>query len=373
MTIDLRTYKKKSASESVTKDNELLFLFLQKLSDKRKEVFYRELGILLKSGIDFKKALEILSEQDNKKNEKNIIINIKNDVIQGKSICDAMINTKQFSPYEYYSVRIGEETGQLQEVLNELQKFFTRKIEMKRQIISILTYPFIVILITIVVLYFMLSKVVPMFASVFNQFGSELPKTTRYIITLSNYSAFFFMGFLILLFALIAFHFYIKNNAKYKKYTSIIVVNIPFFGKLIRKMYLARFCQSMSLLISSKTSLITSLSLVRKMIRFYPIESSIADINENITKGLSLSESLKKHKIYEQRMISMIEVAEQVNQLDSMFEKLTEQYNQEVNHQTKMIGVVLEPLIIVIIGLIVGIVMIAMYSPMFDLSKIMFK
>jgi len=126
----------------------------------------------------------------------------------------------------------------------------------------------------------------------------------------------------------------------------------------------------MKLLITSKTTLLTSLSLTSKMIGFYPIEKSIETIKADITKGASLHESLRKHSIYENKLVSMVEVAEQINQLDTMFERLTEQYNEEINHQTKMIGVVLEPMIIIVIGVIVGVIMVSMYAPMFDLSKI---
>ena len=126
----------------------------------------------------------------------------------------------------------------------------------------------------------------------------------------------------------------------------------------------------MNLLITSRTTLLSSLTLTSKMISFYPIEKSIAEIKEDITRGISLSESLSKHSIYEDKMVSMIDVAEQINELDTMFHKLSEQYNEEISHQTKMIGVILEPMIIIIIGLVVGIIMISMYAPMFDLSKI---
>ena len=126
----------------------------------------------------------------------------------------------------------------------------------------------------------------------------------------------------------------------------------------------------MKLLITSKTTLINSLSLTKKMIGFYPIEIAIDEIKYDVTRGASFSDSLKKLSIFENKMVSMIDVAEQVNQLDLMFERLSEQYNDEISHETKMIGVVLEPLIIIVIGVIVGIIMISMYAPMFDLSKI---
>lgn len=371
MSLDLSNYKKTERKEKKDFQFNLdKFSMSKTFSDKQKEIFYRELGMLLKSGVDFKKALEIVSQQVNKKKEKELILELKDKIVHGKSIYESMMESKQFSPYEYYSVQIGEETRKLEEVLTELQKYFNRKIQMRRQIVSVLTYPAIVMMVTVLVLYFMLNKVVPMFSSVFRQFGSELPKSTQYIIKVSNHSGTLFLLFLLTIIGLVVTHFMLKEKDNYRKFVSTLILRIPYFGNLIRKIYISRFCQSMKLLITSKTTLLTSLSLTSKMIGFYPIEKSIETIKDDITKGASLHESLRKHSIYENKLVSMVEVAEQINQLDTMFERLTEQYNEEINHQTKMIGVILEPMIIIVIGIIVGVIMVSMYAPMFDLSKI---
>ncbi|WP_375605476.1 type II secretion system F family protein [Flavobacterium davisii] len=370
MSFDLNTYKNNTSTTSEKSSDTFSFSLGKKFSDKQKENFYRELGLLLKSGVDFKKALEILSQQSTHKTEKEIIVSVKAKVSQGRTIYESIKETNQFSPYEYYSIQIGEETRKLEEILLELQKYFNRKIQMKRQIVSVLTYPVIVLVVTFLVLYFMLNKVVPMFSSVFKQFGNELPQSTQLIISLSNHSGTIFGSLFFVTIAVTLLHYSLKNKASYRAFISALLLRLPYFGKLIQKIYLSRFCQAMSLLITSRTTLINALSLTSKMISFYPIESSIETIKKDITKGASLSESLRKHTVFETKMISMIEVSEQINQLDSMFEKLTEQYNEEVNHQTKMIGVVLEPLLIIIIGVIVGVIMVSMYAPMFDLSKI---
>lgn len=370
MSLDLSTYKKPKSSVNESKRSKTEFQLSKKLSDKKKEIFYRELGMLLKSGVDFKKALEILSHQSHSKLEKEIIIEIKDKVVGGRSIYESMKETNQFSPYEYYSIQIGEETRKLEEVLAELQKYFNRKIQMKRQVVSVLTYPTIVMLVTILVLYFMLNKVVPMFSSVFRQFGSDLPKSTQIIIKLSNNSGLFFSLFIGLFLGVVIFHFIMHEKQGYRAFITKATLKIPYFGDLIRKIYISRFCQAMNLLITSRTTLLNSLSLTAKMIGFYPIEVAIIAIKEDITRGASLSDSLKKHPVFETKMVSMVEVAEQVNQLDTMFERLTQQYNEEVSHQTKMIGVILEPMIIIVIGIIVGVIMVSMYAPMFDLSKI---
>ena len=369
MSLDLSTYKTdpKQKAKSVAAGRQISFS--KKLSDKKKEVLYRELGMLLKAGVDFKKALEILAVQS-KKFEREIIIGIKDKVVEGRSIYESMRETGHFSPYEYYSIRIGEETRKLEEVLFELQQYFGRKIQMKRQVISVLTYPAIVMLVTLLVLYFMLNKVVPMFSSVFRQFGSELPKSTQIIIRISNHSGELFLALFVIVIGLGIVHFTMKDKSKYRSFTTKLLLKIPYFGSLIRKIYISRFCQAMKLLMTSKTTLINSLTLTSKMIGFYPIESAIEEIKADITRGHSLSEGLRKHPVFETRMVSMVEVAEQVNQLDTMFETLSDQYNEEISHQTKMIGVILEPMIIIVIGIVVGIIMVSMYAPMFDLSKI---
>jgi type IV pilus assembly protein PilC len=370
MGFDLNTLNHNTTPVSSPKRAPSFNLGAKKISDKKKESFYRELGMLLKSGVDFKKALEIMTNQAESKLEQSLLLEIKDKVVHGKSIYESMRASGQFSAYEYYSIQIGEETRQLELVLVELQKYFNRKIQMRRQIVSVLTYPAIVLLVTISVLYFMLNKVVPMFSSVFKQFGSELPKSTRIILSISNHSGMLFLCFFGIIGILICTHYFFKEKADYRRLTSKMVLKIPYFGNLIRKIYLSRYCQSMNLLLGSKTTLLNSLSLTSKMIGFFPITHAIGAIKDDITKGVSLSDSMKKHAVFEPKMVSMIEVAEQVNELDTMFERLTEQYNEEINHQTKMIGVVLEPLIIIFIGVIVGVIMISMYAPMFDLSKI---
>lgn len=344
--------------------------FSSGFSNKNKERFYKELAILIQSGVDFKQSLDILSGQFAKEKDVELIQGIKAQVIKGKSMHEAMQQTEMFSAYEIFSVKIGEETRKLDEVLIELQKYFDRKIKMKRQLISVFTYPAFVLTVTFGVLYFMMTSVVPMFDSVFKQFGAELPSLTKKIITLSNNFSLvsaIVVGVIVLL---AVGHWYGKSKDSYRNMTSRMVLKLPFFGALIRKIYIARFCQSLSLLLSAKTPLVTSLELTQKMLDFYPIESSLAEIKKAIMKGASLGESLEKYSVYDHKLVSMVKVAEQINRLDEMFERLTDQYNDEVEHQTKMIGVVLEPVIIMIIGLIVGVIMIAMYSPMFDLSKI---
>ncbi|UBZ13986.1 type II secretion system F family protein [Flagellimonas marinaquae] len=375
MGVDISTYRSSRPKTAVKKEGKvakLLELELNKgFSNKNKVEFYKEFATLLNSGVDFRQALDILKNQQKKKVHQEFIADITKQVVKGKSLYAAFKDSGKFSPYEYYSIKIGEETRKLGKVLNELSQFFDRKVKTKRQMISVFTYPSFVLILTLGVLYFMLQYVVPMFSSVFRQFGKELPALTKKVIVLSENFTGIMVASLLTFTVLLALHYLYRRNVAYKAFRAKALLKVPFLGKLVHQVYTTRFCQSMSLLLGAKTPLITSLELVHKMIGFYPFESSLERVKADVSKGEQLSTALSKHSVYDFKMISMVSVAERVNTLDEMFERLALQYEEETQHQTKMIGVVVEPLIIVIIGSIVGVVLIAMYSPMFDLSKIL--
>lgn len=368
--INTKTEAKKSSNSFSLDFLNKEFSFSKKIGAKQREALYKDLYTLLSASVDFRTALDILANQQKKKVIKNLILDIKEQIINGRSFHEALKQTGNFSAYEYFSIKIGEETKKLPLVLMELHKYFKRQIKLRKQIVSVITYPAFVLTLTVGVLYFMLSYVVPMFKSVFNQFDADLPDLTKNIIALSEkFPTILAVSAGTILLLIVLFKAY-KQNKTFRYYKSKILLRIPYFGKLAKMIYLARFCQFLDLLLTSKTPLTDSLEMVKKMIGFYPIESSIEPIRKDIIKGSSFSAAMSKHSIYEYKLISMIEVAEEINELDTMFSRLADEYDEEVEHRTKMIGVILEPLIIIFIGLIVGVIMVAMYAPMFDLSKI---
>jgi len=344
--------------------------FSKKVGAKEKEVLYKDLATLINAGVDFKTSMDILANQQKKEYLKQLILDIKAKIVKGKSFYEALEETGKFSAYEYFSIKIGEETKKLDAVLLELHKYFKRQIKLRKQIISVVTYPSFVLVLTFGVLYFMLTYVVPMFKSVFNQFDGDLPALTKNIIALSEKFPSIFIGIVIAVITIVSLVKIYGQNPSFRNFKSKFILKIPFFGRLVKMVYLARYCQFLDLLLTSKTSLTESLDMVKKMIGFYPIESSIDSIRKDVIKGVPFATAMKKHKIYEYKLISMVEVAEEINELDTMFSRLADEYDEEVEHKTKMIGVILEPVIIIVIGLIVGLIMVAMYAPMFDLSKI---
>jgi type II secretory pathway component PulF len=343
--------------------------FGERFNNKKKHAFYQELAVLLKAGISFKEALTLILESLKKTTDKELIQSILNDVINGKSFSESLLASKSFSEYEFYSLQIGEETGTTAQVCQELGVFYERKNEQKRIIIAALTYPAIVMSTAITVVVFMLSYVVPMFQDIFKQNNVELPMLTKMIIELSIFTKTFGIYGLFVLLSFIIISRVFKNNGKYRRVIHHFVLKTPIFGSFITKVYLAQFTQALALLTTAKIPLLNSIQMVKKMIRFVPLQEALDKVESSILKGNSFSSSLKEIPLFDNRIISLVKVAEETNQTEYVFKQLSEQYNQEVIQRSKIMTTILEPLIILIVGAIVAILLIAMYLPMFQLSS----
>ena len=346
-----------------------IVLFGESFGNKKKQAFYQELAVLLKAGITIKEALTLIIESLKKKADKELIQTALDDVVNGKPFSEALSVSKSFSEYEYYSLKIGEETGTTAQVCHELGVFYERKNEQKRIIIAALTYPAIVLTTALLVVIFMLSYVVPMFQDIFKQNNVELPMLTRIIVKLSSLvKSFGVYGILFFIILFIVAQMF-KDNAVYKKTVHYFILKIPVLGPFISKVYLAQFTQAVTLLTTAKVPMLNSIQMVKKMIRFVPLQEALEKVEISILKGNSLSMSLKQNSMFDNRIISLVKVAEETNQTEYVFKQLNEQYNQEVVLQSKIMTTVLEPFIILFVGVIVAVLLIAMYLPMFQLSS----
>lgn len=368
------TSKKKSVKPGQGKSvfdflNKEISLFGKQLKDKKKENFYTELGILIVSGIDIRTALEIITEEQKAGADRELFLKINNDVINGDSLSEAMLKTGKFTMYEYYSLKIGEESGRMKEVLNDLAVYFTKKIKQRRQLSSAFTYPAMVLATAVIAVTFMLNFIVPMFMDVFKRFNSEIPSITKAVISASDFFRKYGTVALLLVFILIIWMLLSRSKPWYRRYSSKILLKLPFFGEITRKIYITRFCQSMALLLGAKTPMLKSIQLVRQMIGFYPYEKALDNIEKGILHGESLYVGMQKTKLFDARIISLTRVAEEVNQLDTMFTRLGNQYSDELEYRTSMLNNLLEPLMIVLVGGLVAFILIAMYLPLFQLSS----
>jgi type IV pilus assembly protein PilC len=375
--IDLSSYSNKKKKSSSNAEKGRLLALLNKdlsfgskeLNDKKKEALYLELGSLLQAGINLKSSLELVTADQVKEKDQALFNNIQKEVINGSALSKAMEQSGKFSLYEVYSLQIGEETGKLIEVLQDLAKFYQNKIKQRRKILSALTYPCVVLSTSLGAVFFMLKFVVPMFGDVFKRFGGRLPWITEKIIGVSQAMENNFWRVFILVMLSAAFIYSTRKTQRFRELSSKLLLKIPVVGNLVQKIYLARFCNSMRLLINAHLPLLRAIALSRQMIGYYPIESSLQKVEDDILKGKSLHQSLQQFPVYPSKLIQLIKVGEETNQLDYFFARISDQYIEEVEFKTSTLSSMMEPLIIIFLGLIVGVILISMYLPLFQMSN----
>lgn len=373
MSIDLKQFQqaRKPAADAGTESsswlNRDIQLFGQGLSLRKKEAFFLEFGILLKAGLDFKTALELVIEGMGKKEREKIFEPVLRAVVQGASLSEALESSGKFSAYDVYSVRIAEESGMMESVLSQLAAFYGQSVQHRRMVMSALSYPAVVIFTAVLSLSFLLNFLVPMFGDVYKRLHQDLPAITQLVVQLSAWFSASFRWIVLGLAAVSIFFFYQREQTWFRRSSAWLLLRIPVIGTLLHLLYLNRFCSAMAFLSGARVPVLDGLALSQKMIRFYPLEIALEAIRADILKGKSLHKSMEAFSIFPKRLIALIKVGEEVNRLDQMFERLSDQYNSEAEHRIKSLGSLIEPVLIVFLAVVVGFVLVAMYLPIFKL------
>ncbi len=340
------------------------------LSDKKKEYLYLELSTLLQAGVNLKSSFElVMADDQHKGKDKALFQDVQDAVLGGTTFSQALQQSGRFSLYEVFSLQIGEETGKLIEVLQDLAKYYQAKIKQRRKIISALTYPCIVMATSLGAVVFMLKYIVPMFGDVFKRFGGHLPWVTEQIIRISQGMERYFLPFFLVIAVIVGALYSLRKGVQFRRVASAVVLRLPVVGSLVQKIYLARLCNSLRLLISARLPLLRAIALIRQMISFYPLEHSLSQVEEDIMQGKSLHQSLGRFKVYPAKLVQLVKVGEETGKLEDFFARLSQQYVDEVEHQTSTLSSMMEPLIIIFLGLVVGVILISMYLPLFQMSN----
>ena len=333
-----------------------------------KRTFFSQLQTLIRSGLSFSRAFELIIEGAKTK-EKALYVRIFDEVVSGKELWRSLEVDKAFTELDRSVVRIGEETGRLVDALEFLTDYYQKREEQKRMVTSALSYPIITLSIAIIVLVFMLLVVVPMFEQVYARMGGELPAITRQIIGMSE-SAPAVLGIMVLLgLSMYGVRHMFGSSDKYQSITSGIVMRLPLVSGLIRKYQVSRFCRIMHLLVSSDVPILHALYLMRGIITFYPYRQSIEEVCRMIEKGQTLTGGMDKYEnLYGKRFLVLLKVGEETNSIEQMLLTQANDTNAELEHEIKQLNNIVEPFLILAIGIIVAFVLIAMYMPMFKLG-----
>jgi type IV pilus assembly protein PilC len=335
---------------------------------KNLAVFVRQFSVMIDAGLPLVQCLEILGTQEEDKNFARVILATRGDVESGASLADAMKkHPKAFDPLFTNMIAAGEAGGILDTILKRLATYIEKAVRLKHQVKSAMVYPIAVIVIAAVVVGVILWKVIPTFASLFAGLGAELPLPTRVVIALSNnlarFGPFIIVGIVATLFALRACY----NTPKGRKTIDRIVLRLPVLGLLRRKIAVARFCRTLSTLLASGVAILEALEITARTAGNAVIEDAILTTRRSIERGETIAAPLKETAVFPPMVVQMIGVGEATGALDTMLAKIADFYEEEVDVAVAGLLTLLEPLMIAILGGVVGGIVIAMYMPIFSL------
>jgi type IV pilus assembly protein PilC len=335
---------------------------------KNLAIFTRQFSVMIDAGLPLVQCLEILGNQEEDKNFSKIILATRAEVESGASLADAMRKSpKAFDALFTNMIAAGEAGGILDTILQRLAVYIEKAVKLKGQVKSAMIYPVAVILIATVVVGVILWKVIPTFANLFAGLGAELPLPTRVVIALSN-NLVRFGPFLLVGLGAVAYGF----KAYYgtvggRKTIDATMLKLPILGSLLRKIAVARFCRTLSTLLASGVSILEALDITARTSGNAVIEEAILTTRKSIERGETIAGPLKETNVFPSMVVQMIGVGEATGALDTMLGKIADFYEEEVDVAVAGLLTLLEPIMIALLGGIVGGIVIAMYLPIFDL------
>jgi type IV pilus assembly protein PilC len=340
----------------------------KKANPKNLAVFTRQFSVMIDAGLPLVQCLEILGAQEEDRNFGETILATRSDVESGASLADAMRkHPRSFDPLFTNMIAAGEAGGILDTILKRLATYIEKAVKLKSQVKSAMIYPIAVIVIAVLVVGVILWKVIPTFAALFAGLGAELPLPTRIVIALSDFLV-NFMPFIIVGFVAIGWGFktyYGTVSGKYQ--VDGIMLKLPVLGLIMRKIAVARFCRTLSTLLSSGVPILDGLDITARTSGNSVIEEAILLTRKSIERGETISAPLKETGVFPAMVTQMIAVGETTGALDTMLSKIADFYEDEVDTAVAGLLTLLEPIMIAFLGGVVGGIVIAMYLPIFDL------
>jgi len=340
----------------------------KKVPSKNLAVFTRQFSVMIDAGLPLVQCLDILGNQEDHKYFAQVILATRSEVEGGKSLAEAMKgHPKVFDSLFCNMIAAGEAGGILDTILKRLATYIEKAVKLKSQVQSAMIYPIAVITIACVVIGVILWKVIPTFASLFAGLGAELPLPTRVVIALSN-NLVRFMPFIIVGFVATGWGFrtyYATENGR--RVIDRIVLKMPILGPIMRKIAVARFCRTLSTLMSSGVPILDGLDITARTAGNAIIEDAILTTRKSIERGETIAAPLKETGVFPGMVVQMISVGEATGALDTMLAKIADFYEEEVDVAVEGLLTLLEPVMIAFLGGAVGGIVIAMYMPIFDL------
>ena len=341
----------------------------QKIREKDIVVFARQFATMINAGLPIIQCLDLLGEEEQNKTFAKVIKSIKEDIEGGSSLSEALKKYPDvFNELFINLVAAGEAGGILDVILNRLSAYMEKAMNLKRKVKGAMTYPISVLVIAIAVVILLLYKVVPVFDDLFSSMGSALPGPTQFLVDISRFvqnNILYIIGSIVLV--VFIFRKYYRTEGGRLRIDRT-VLKLPVFGMLLRKVAVAKFSRTLSTMMSSGVPILDGLEIVSKTAGNKVVENALMDTRRSISEGKTIAEPLSESGIFPSMVVSMISVGENTGALDAMLEKIADFYDSEVDMAVDAMTSLLEPIMLVFLGGVVGGMIIALYLPIFSMA-----
>jgi len=342
------------------------------VKDKDIVIFTRQFATMIDAGLPLVQALEILSQQTENKTLANVLNEIKIDVEGGSTFADALKkHPRIFSDLYANMVSAGESGGILDTILNRLAGYIEKAMKLKSKVKGAMIYPSVIVSVAVLVIWIIMVKVVPTFAAMFTKLGGTLPLPTLIVMKMSNFLG--GIGGLIVvacIIGLVVFITFTRRTENGKRVTDRILLRLPVFGILLRKVAVSKFTRTLGTLIGSGVPILEGLDITAKTAGNKVVEDEVLHIRQAVSEGKTIAEPLAKSKVFPPMVTQMIAVGESTGAIDTMLSKIADFYDDEVDQAVNNLTAMLEPIIMVFLGGAIGFIVIAMYMPIFKLITI---
>ncbi|KGR91252.1 type II secretion system protein F [Ureibacillus massiliensis 4400831 = CIP 108448 = CCUG 49529] len=334
-------------------------------------IYCRQFATLIRAGVSIVEATNILARQSTSKPLKKALDQIEDDIRTGLPFSEATLKHPKVFPALFTNMmRSGEATGNIDETLERLANTFEKQYNLKKKIQSTLTYPAVLLVITIFVVFFLLIFIVPTFVSTFEEMDAELPWITVFTVALSKWlQSFWWLVIGLVLIVIVVFRFLYKSNKDFNYGVHYAVLKMPIFGQLLQKSVIARLMRTLSSLFSSAVPILQALTISHKVVGNPVVGKVVLEARASLEKGSSLTEPLEKSWLFPPLVTSMTSIGESTGSLDYMLEKIADFYEAEVDRAVDTIKSLIEPMMILFLAVIVGFIVAAIMMPMFSLYE----
>jgi len=359
----------------VNESNSILHMDLNfsrgKIKNQDFVIYCRQFATLMRAGVSIVESTHILSQQSKSKPLKKALETVEEDIRTGVSFSEATLKHPKVFPLLFSNMMSsGEATGNMDETLERLANTYERQYNLKKKVQSTMSYPIVLFVLTIIVAIFMMVVIVPSFVESFESMGAELPWMTIITIAVSDWlQKYWWLLILLIALIIIGFRMLYKSNSQFNYAVHYALLRMPIFGPLLQKSAISRMMGTLSSLFSSAVPILQSLTIVERVVGNPVMSQVVLEARDNLEKGSTLSEPLERSWLFPPLVTSMTRIGETTGSLDYMLEKISEFYDAEVERSVDTLKSLIEPLMIIILAGIVGIIVAAIFLPMFSLYE----